>query len=285
MDLSYTYSHQEKTPCINSTDTAQLLFIGWKMPTKSRVSLISLVKFLLLRKNTMRNFNRFVSASLLTTTAVLVVPDFFTQRAFSQTLPQQKLAKWEISQNDPPVDEIPGGKRPIPTCSIAPTSTETTAEVWSDRPLFYWRGPVGKIEVRKSDSKEALWSKTLTGQERFTLYEGEALQPGQTYSLVIFDLNNQAIAENTFQVMEKEKIVQIEKQLQVLESELKAKGASPEEIALSRADLFKKRQLWSDVWREIFSVKNPSAARDTYVSNIPKPACSNTSAKKPSPLP
>lgn len=253
----------------------------------------------------MRNLNSFLSSSLLTTTAIIGLPFFFSQVAFSQTLPQQQLSKWEISQNNSPTNErpggvrgdnnsenkepvpqTPGGPRPITTCSIAPQSTNSDkAEVWSDRPLFLWRGPVGKIEVRKSGSKDALWSKTLTGQERFVLYGGEALQPGQTYSLVIFDLSNKPITENTFQVMETEKRVQLEKQLQVLESELKAKGANPEEIALSRADLFAKRQLWSDVWREIFLVKNPSAVVATYVRNIPIPACSSTSAQNSSPTP
>lgn len=248
----------------------------------------------------MRNLKSFVSVSLSTTTAIVGLPFLFTQGILSQTLPQQKLANWEISQNNPPVaqkqggprenkeplDEKPGGPRPITTCSIAPQSTNSDqAEVWSDRPLFVWRGPVGKIEVRKSGSKDALWSKTLTGQERFVLYEGEALQPGQTYSLVIFNPSNKPIAENTFQVMNTEKRAQIEKQLQVLESELKAKKANPEEIALSRADLFAKRQLWSDVWREIFLVKNPSATVATYVRNIPIPSCNSASAQNSSPAP
>lgn len=248
----------------------------------------------------MCNLNNFFSASLLTITTIVGTPYFFNQVAFSQTIPQQKLAKWEISQNNPavaqkpggprennpPVEEGPGGKRPITTCSIAPQSTNTDkAEVWSDRPLFAWRGPVGKIEVRKSGSQDSLWSKTLTGQERFVMYEGKALQPGQTYSLVIFDLSDKPIAENTFQVMNTEKRAQLEKELQVLESELKAKGASPEDISLSRADFLAKRQLWSDVWREITLVKNPSAAVATYVRNIPIPSCPSASAQNSSPTP
>ncbi|MFB8788052.1 MAG: hypothetical protein U7123_04225 [Potamolinea sp.] len=234
----------------------------------------------------MRNLNRFVSSSLLTTTAIVGLPYFFTQVAFSQTIPQQKLSKWEISQNNPPADQKPGGPRPITTCSIAPQSTNSDqAEVWSDRPLFVWRGPVGKIEVRKSGSKDALWSKTITEQNRYIMYDGKALQPGQTYSLVIFDLRDKPITENAFQVMNTEKRSQLDKQLQVLESELKAKKASPEEIALSRADLFAKRNLWSDVWREIALVKNPSATVATYVRNIPIPSCNSASAQNSSPAP
>jgi len=227
----------------------------------------------------MRNLKSFVSVSLLTTTAIVGLPFLFTQGVPSQTIPQQKLAKWEISQNNPPVEETPAGQRRIPTCSIAPQSTNSDqAEVWSDRPLFVLRGPVGKIEVRKSGSKDTLWSKTITEQNGYSyvLYEEEALQPGQTYSLVIFNPSNKPIAENTFQVMNTEKRAQLEKQLQVLESELKAKKASPEEIALSRADLFAKRNLWSDVWREIALVENPSASVATYVRNIPIPSCPPT---------
>lgn len=264
----------------------------------------------------MRNFNKFVSASLLTTTAIVGNAYLFTPVAISQTIKEQQLSNLEISQNtesspplddkkggmraqnpEPtppideksggvrnpnnenkePVDEKGGGSRPVNICPIAPQSKETTPEVWSDRPLFVWLHTAGKIEVRKSGSKDALWSKTFTGQERYVMYGGDALQPGKTYSWVIFDLKNNLIAEVPFQVMETEKRAEIEKQLQVLERELKAKKASAEDIALSRADYFAQRKLWSDVWREISLVQNPSAAVATYVRNIPIPVCSRAS--------
>jgi Skp family chaperone for outer membrane proteins len=52
---------------------------------------------------------------------------------------------------------------------------------------------------------------------------------------------------------------QVNTQLQSLERELKAKGATVQESAARRAQYFAQRQLWSDAWREAFSVDNPVA--------------------------
>ncbi|MBD0308044.1 MAG: hypothetical protein ICV80_07865, partial [Microcoleus sp. T1-bin1] len=170
-----------------------------------------------------------------------------------------------------------------PLCAIAPRSIGTITEVWSDRPLFVWQGVVGQLEVRKPGTKEALWRQTVSATTRRVIYGGEPLQPGQTYHWVIFDQANRAIAEIPFQVMESQKRDRIKSRLQILDVELKEKGATAEEIALRRAQYFAQSQLWSDALREVFSIENPSAALAEIAQTIPKPMCTSASELTSSP--
>jgi hypothetical protein len=70
-----------------------------------------------------------------------------------------------------------------------------------------------------------------------------------------------------------------------LEGELKAKGASTDEIALNRAKYFAQQQLWSDAWREVSSIENPSAALNEFVQTIPPADCTKESKQNSSPAP
>jgi hypothetical protein len=193
-----------------------------------------------------------------------------------------------MAQNNPPkepVEESPGGKRTDDFCAIAPRPFDTSTEVWSDRPLFKWQGKAGQIEVRLQGSEKALWSQTVPSKTRSVMYDGEALQPGQTYNWVIFDLDDNRVAETSFKAMETQKRDRIKTELQALEGELKAKGASTDEIALNRAKYFAQQQLWSDVWREVSSVENPSAALNEFVQTIPPADCTKKSEQNSSPAP
>ncbi|HAJ58363.1 MAG TPA: hypothetical protein DCP31_03070, partial [Cyanobacteria bacterium UBA8543] len=67
---------------------------------------------------------------------------------------------------------------------------------------------------------------------------------------------------------------QIKMQLQNLEKELQAKGASAEEIAMQRAQFFVQQNLWSDVLQAAYSVKNPSPALTEMIEALPNKLCS-----------
>ncbi len=236
----------------------------------------------------MHKFNRVLSIGLLTATAIATLPDLLTQIAIAQTSSRQQLSGWQMAQNnppEPPVSESPGGKRTGKFCAIAPRPFDTSTEVWSDRPLFKWQGKAGEIEVRLQGSEKPLWSQTVPLKTRSVMYDGEALQPGQTYSWVIFDLEDKLVAETPFKAMETQKRDRIKTQLQALEGELKAKGASTDEIALNRAKYFAQQQLWSDAWREVSSVENPSAALNEFVQTIPPADCTKKSEQNSSPAP
>lgn len=203
-----------------------------------------------------------------------------TQNTSAQTLTARQQLSWQalFEENKPPVPEKPATSRPMGNrnlsnvCAIAPEPAPQ--EIWSDRPLFVWQAEVGKIEVRLQDSKNALWQQPVTAAQRSVLYGGdEALQPGETYNWVSFDRQNKRLFGVRFKVMDAEKRDGIKTQLQSLEAELKAKGATGEEIAMHRAQYFAKQKLWSDFWREVFSVENPSTALTEMVKTQTTQLC------------
>lgn len=223
----------------------------------------------------MSKFNWVLGSLLVTAMMFSGLPTGSTQTTRSW----ENILSNKDEDNEPPVPPASGGgtSRGGPLCAIAPRSIGTITEVWSDRPLFVWQGVVGQLEVRKPATKETLWRQTVSATTRRVSYGGEPLQPGQTYHWVIFDQANRSIAEIPFQVMESEKRDRIKTRLQILDVELKQKGATAEEIALRRAQYFAQSQLWSDVWREVFSVENPSAALAEIAQSMPTPKCTSAS--------
>ena len=177
--------------------------------------------------------------------------------------------------NTPPTDPGHGTVSRGP-CTIAPLDLKTNTEVWSDRPLFLWRGPIGRIEVRQQGSNDVLWRQPIEPGVGRMQYAGEPLQPGRTYNWVLFDLENNAISSIAFKVMNAREREQVNTQLLSLERELKAKGATTEESAARRAQYFAQRQLWSDAWREAFSVDNPVAIIETITQTTPTPFCTRS---------
>ena len=225
----------------------------------------------------MRKFT-WVLSTLLLSAMISSVPTRASQVTKVQTnLPGylKDIIQTSFSKdNPPPVDpEIPGTRGP---CTIAPLDLKTNTEVWSDRPLFLWQGPIGKIEVRQQGNNDVLWRQPIEPGVGLMQYAGEALQPGETYNWVLFDLQNNAIRSIAFKVMDAREREQVNTQLQSLERELKAKGATAQESAARRAQYFAQRQLWSDAWREAFSVDNPIAVIGTITQTTPTPFCTRS---------
>jgi hypothetical protein len=247
----------------------------------------------------MPKFNWVLSTLLVSAAIASGLPTQSMQSAVAQiNSPQSWAAIFEnvFNQQNPPQDNNPtadssgpAAGRPViaRVCALTPSPIGTNAEIWSDRPLFVWRGlrNVGKqIEVRLPGSQEALWYQEVpvgTGIRR-VMYDGEKpLQPGQTYNWVVINQANQEfefsnlnyVKSVTFKVMDAQKRDRIKADLTRLEEELKNKRATPEEIALQRANYFAQRQLWWDVLQEVYSVKNPSAALEEVVKSIPNEIC------------
>ncbi len=226
----------------------------------------------------MRKFN-WVLSILLLSAMISSVPTRASQVTKVQTnLPgsAKDIVQASFSKdNTPPTDPgtVGGSRGP---CTIAPLDLKTNTEVWSDRPLFLWRGPIGRIEVRQQGSNDVLWRQPIEPGVGRMQYAGEPLQPGRTYNWVLFDLENNAISSIAFKVMNAREREQVNTQLLSLERELKAKGATVEESAALRAQYFAQRQLWSDAWREAFSVDNPVAIIDTITQTTPTPFCTRS---------
>lgn len=162
-----------------------------------------------------------------------------------------------------------GGSRGGGICEIAPqklvdrdSNKEGTKEIWSDRPLFLWHiggGTAQRIELFVQGGEKALWSREIKAGETKVIYDGEALQPGQSYewqlsALAPYPIKSRAVR---FQVLDSQKRDRMTKELTALEKRLK--GASEETVALEKANYFGKEGLWSDVLRELYSVPKPSA--------------------------
>ncbi|MBW4546226.1 MAG: hypothetical protein KME25_17540 [Symplocastrum torsivum CPER-KK1] len=225
----------------------------------------------------MRKFT-WVLSTLLLSAMISNVPTRAFQVAKVQiNLPESSkdIIQTSLSKdNPPPTDPTTTGTRG--PCTIAPLDLKTNTEVWSDRPMFVWRGPIGKIEVRQQGSNDVLWRETIPQGVGRIQYAGESLQPGETYNWVLFDLQNNAIRSMAFKVMDAREREQVSTQLQSLERELKAKGATVEESAARRAQYFAQRQLWSDAWREAFSVDNPVAIIGMITQTTPTPFCTRS---------
>jgi hypothetical protein len=76
-----------------------------------------------------------------------------------------------------------------------------------------------------------------------------------------------------FQVLGGSDRAQVNDALQALDRQLKAEKASPEAIALQRANYFIQRGLSADALQEIYSVKHPSAELRQVIQEIETKLC------------
>lgn len=172
-----------------------------------------------------------------------------------------------------------GGKGSI--CLIVPQRLDSpdskiagTQEVWSLNPRFLWhikRGNIAAIELFEKNTNKAFWSRNVAEEETSFVYDGEPLKPGFSYQWRIianapFRMKSIPVE---FKVMESQKRLPITIRLALLEYRLKKQGANAEKIALEKANYFATKELWSDVVREIYQVKNPSRRLKQRIQQIP----------------
>lgn len=161
-------------------------------------------------------------------------------------------------------------------CLITPV-----ALLWSDRPLFVWDAKVGKIEVWLVDQPRLLWSQVLPANSQSALYQGEPLQPGQTYEVILYDAagnpQNQQFYPR-FTLVEGSKRQQIQADLAQQAARLKAKRSTAEAIGLEQAIYFSEQELWSDAFQTIYAVPNPSAELHQFIQQTTQAACQESSS-------
>ena len=201
------------------------------------------------------------------------MPDLLTQHSTVETHSIQQALPWgELWEKEPPRDDPPGGSRGD-ICPIAPAIPVEIRVIWSTRPLFLWRGSMGRLEVRPQGSQQVLWSQTVTEEQSSLLYNGEALQPGSSYDWVSFDERDRPQFRVTFQVMGGEERDRISADLTRLQTQLQQEGATAEKIAYTKANYLAENQLWSDVLQEAYGVKNPSEDLVQFIQAIPEQFC------------
>lgn len=141
-------------------------------------------------------------------------------------------------------------------CVLSP-SVIATDIIWSDRPLFIWQGVAKQIQLAPLGRSERLWEQPIEAQAKSVRYDGSALQPGEIYQWELWGESNTQTSL-IFQVMEPNQRAQIAAQLQAIESQLTASGATPEAIALRQAQFFADQNLWSDALQLLYAIEPAS---------------------------
>ncbi len=182
---------------------------------------------------------------------------------------------------EPPVPTDPGGSRgdspsAIATdlCLIAPLTSVANLEVTQTTisgPTLVWKGDVETVELRLQGAQSPLWQ--TTGEQGHAIYNGTpSIAPGQIYQWLIYSPEtDQPPVEVPFVTLTSAQQAQINEELDALA----AAGGSSEEKARRRADYFAAKGFWSDFWREVLLVENPSAELVTLISEAPEVLCPN----------
>lgn len=204
----------------------------------------------------------FTVSTALSLSGLLIAPP--AQASFQQTWAQFWSRFGRRMPPGPPTNG--GGRGPDEPCPIAPLALPDTAIVWSNQPTFVWQGAVEKIAVKLPDREDELWSASVTGLNHVT-YTGEALQPNTTYQWVIFTPDYGDIPQRiiSFQIMASPEQAQLAQALPDVQPE--------ETIALERAYHFAEQELWSDFWREIFTVEQPSSELSNLIDQTVTAIC------------
>lgn len=170
-----------------------------------------------------------------------------------------------------------GGKGNL--CLLVPANTDKPETMWHDRPLFVWKGFEQTIGLRQADSKTVFWRRSLSQPGTIVnqiQYTGKALQPGQTYELLLFSSPTaiDPVRWQVFTIMSAPNRASVTMALQTRTATLKRAGASEEAIAQQRAQVFSDRHLEADVLQEAYAVKQPSVVLKQLTTGIAQERCS-----------
>lgn len=180
----------------------------------------------------------------------------------TQTPPQPPVAPsvnpditWTVLLSQaPPAGTPPGGSRGSDDDLVAIIPGAISAKIWSRCPLFLWQGRARQIELVTATGR-MVWNDRLTDTAQSCYYTGAPL-PSESYEWILYSAAKVAITRVPFQVMQPHEQDRIEADLTALAAQLPT--ATPEQISLQRANYFAERQFWSDMFREAFSVVDPS---------------------------
>ena len=178
-----------------------------------------------------------------------------------------------------------GGSRSgnAPLCLISPhklveketveNAAETPIEIWSDRPLFIWQNGLNNqmVVVYSADGEKEIWSQEAASGKNTVMYDGDPLQPGESYQWNLSQSNGQFSSDPVeikipFKIMETDKREAIRLDLQQIDSRLA--GESIDVIASEKANYFIEKELFSDALQIMFSVDNPSEELEKTINEI-----------------
>lgn len=141
-------------------------------------------------------------------------------------------------------------------CAITPGLLGKTDKIWSDRPLFLWRGSAKKIVLRNYDTGELLWQQEVNGDRQSLFYSGVALQPGQVYEWGILG-ESTSEARFTFSLIADGERERLDREIQNLQARKQTDKEYVLTAAIELAQYFGQKGLWSDALAKLYSVDNP----------------------------
>ena len=212
--------------------------------------------------------------------------DFVLYRPGKISLENQLLAQ----RRRPPRPPIPGGSdlyqdlvnqakkeetlsiRGVRLCPLSPGVVGIN-DTFSDRPLFLWQGGnIQRVELRRPGSEQTVWEQKVPPGESKIIYEATPLEIGQTYQWSLYNSANDYVSF-IFRIMGETQRQEIATELAEIEKALKEQNATPEQIAVAKAEYFGAKRLWSDALREIYLVENPSPALTKTAQEITNRLC------------
>lgn len=163
-------------------------------------------------------------------------------------------------------------------CIISPVYDRNGVPVWNVRPSLVWKGDTGEVEVVQKKRSFGKQNVERVQENYQSQYSGESLLFGEIYEWKLFTIAKQS---RLFRLVEPPQRNQVTTDLQKLQAQLKAERATPESIALRRAEVFQQYDLASDALQELFSVQNPSPELKKLKQDVVNEFCS---ARKPTPI-
>ena len=168
----------------------------------------------------------------------------------------------------PTLPSQPGGPRSgAGICVLSPGRLEADGTILSDRPIFLWYTENPELVEMETiqlidDTGEIVWEKPLSPSDEMAVYDGEPLQPGQTYTWQLIwnveDNSSRSLEEQEYEadflvMSPDDRRMQIAAELDQL-----ANGASDAAIATNQAEFLAQQGLWSDAFGTLQSVETPS---------------------------
>jgi hypothetical protein len=208
--------------------------------------------------------------------AALLLPIAFLNSPFLSSPGIRPSAQFPaVFHDSPPVQIAIWNRRPRRplgtrgTCPIAPGLLGKRL-IWHERPLFLWQGRGVELRVRDRATSQVIWRQALEAAQESAVYSGTIpLQPGKLYQ---WQVTGRSDNWHTFDMMPTAQRQTIAAELQSLERQQQSMGASPEAIALKKAEFFADQELWSDALQTVFEVNNPSTAfveqQEAYVRSL-----------------
>ncbi|MGP1387783.1 MAG: hypothetical protein ACTS2F_29865 [Thainema sp.] len=168
----------------------------------------------------------------------------------------------------------PGTGKPGEMCILNPGKNEV---VWHDQPLLLWRSTAHAVGIRTLTDETEVWR--ATGEYQALGFRGiqmtQPLEPGESYAWYMLyreQSPNPFDRPLPFTLMNEEQRHVIATELEALEADLEATGATVDQLALAKVDYFLEQDLRTDAVQVMFSVEEPSeelmTLREEWITEI-----------------